>query len=221
MNRQMEAVCSVCHNVRNNATQKVSFQSLLSKLRREFQKHNFELYIRSSRNSDLTEEEFYVNAYYDSEDDHDNEVPIEIVIHHNFDKTVLWDRTQITELLIQIYDAVVHEYCHQRQSRLRYHKIFWPHSSIVLQYLSDPDEIDAYALSIAIELCRSLGRERSIRHLSKFKKVSRFKIQGNLVSSNLFAFVKVFDELDEDILKRLVKKVYKRLIKIDTDTIFM
>lgn len=221
MNKQLETVFNVCNAVRNNITQKISFHSLLSRLRREFQKHNIELYLRSSRTPTLGVEEFYVNAYYDSEDDLDNEIPIEVIIYHNFDKSVLWDHCHTTGLLIQVYDAVVHELCHQRQSRLRCHRMFWPHSSIVLQYLSDPDEIDAYALSITIELCRSLGKERSLRHLSKFKKISKFKIQRNLVSPNLFAFVKVFDEIDEMLLRRLIKKVYKKLIKIDTDAIFM
>ena len=124
-------------------------------------------------------------------------------------------------MLIQIYDAVIHEFQHQHQSRRRCYKDFWPHSQIVLQYLSDPDEIDAYAISIAVELCRSLGRERSLRHLSKFKLLSKLRLQHNLVSPNLFAFVRVFDQVDENVLRRLMKKVFKHLKKIDTDLIFM
>ena len=217
----METVCSVCRKVKENSSQKISFQSLMYRIRREFQNRHLDLYIRSSRSHSLSAEEFYVNAYYDAEDEIDNEVPIEIIIYHNFDKTVLWDSKQVTDLLIQVYDAVIHELRHQDQSRKRGHKIYWPHSSIVLQYLSDPDEVDAYAYSIAIELCRSLGKIRAQRYLSIFKKLSRFKLQNTYVSPNLFAFVSVFSQLDEELLKRLIKKVYKILQKVDTDTIFM
>ena len=36
-----------------------------------------------------------------------------------------WDAKHITELLIQIFDAIIHEFKHQRQSRKRNFKIFW------------------------------------------------------------------------------------------------
>jgi hypothetical protein len=217
----MRAVYNVCKSVRNSSTEKISFHNLLAKIRKEFQKNQIDLYIRSNKRSSLHSTEFYVNAYYDAEDDLDNEIPIEIVIYHNFDKTILWNRAQITELLIQIFDAVIHEFKHQHQSEKRSYQSYWPHSSIVLQYLSDPDEVDAYALSIAIELCRTLGKERSIRYLSRFKVLSKYKIQHKLVSPNLFAFVNVFEEKDSKILKILVKKVFKLLHTIDTDLIFM
>lgn len=215
------AVFQVCTNIRNKIDQGISFKSLLSKIRKEFHNYNIELYIRSNRKISLSSDEFYVNAYYDYEDDLDNEIPIEILIYHNFNKDVLWDCEQITELLIQVYDAVIHEFQHQHQSRRRCHREFSHHSAIELQYLSDPDEIDAYAISIAIELCRSLGKHRAIHQLSKFKLLSKFRLQGQLVSPNLFAFVKVFDQVDEKILQRLIKKVYKRLRKIDINLIFM
>lgn len=216
-----DAVFQVCTNIRDRIDQRISFKSLLSKIRKEFQFYNIELYIRSNRKNSLSPDEFYVNAYYDYEDELDNEIPIEIVIYHNFDKNLLWNRKHITDLLIQIYDAVIHEFQHQHQSRRRCHKEFWPHSNIVLQYLSDPDEIDAYAISIAIELCRTLGKQRSMRHLSKYKLLSKFRLQGQLASPNLFAFVNVFDQVDQKILNRLIKKIYKHLRKIDTDYIFM
>ena len=216
-----EIVFQVCSNIRNNIDQKISFKNLLSKIRKEFQSYNIDLYIRSNRKHSLSLEEFYVDAYYDYEDELDDEIPIEILIYHNFDNNILWNRKHITDLLIQIYDAVVHEFQHQHQSRRRCHREFWPHSSIVLQYLRDPDEIDAYAISIAIELCRSLGKARTLQNLSKYKRLSKFRIQSNLVSPNLFAFVNVFNQHDELVLRRLLKKVYKRVEKIDIDLIFM
>lgn len=222
MNSKMKVAYLICTSIQKNLRyNNANFHTLLSRIRKEFNRQNIDLYIRSSRKPTLSTEEFYVNAYYDSEDEYDNEIPIEIVIYHNFDKTILWDSVHSKNLLIQIYDAVVHEFCHQEQSRKRHHQHFWNHSSIELQYLSDPDEIDAYALSIAIELCRSLGKERALKQLSRYKRLSKFKIQSDFVSPNLFAFVKVFEDVDEQILKKITKKIYKKLQKIDTDCIFM
>ena len=185
MSGLIEAVQTVCIQVRNQTDRGTSFQSLLSKLRREFQKQHIDLYIRSLRKSKLQVEEFYVNAYYDPEDDLDNEIPIEIIIYHNFDSKTFWDKKHVTDLLIQVFDAVIHEFRHRKQSKKKNHNIFWKHSKKVESYLSDPDEIDAYALSISIELCRSIGKFRAIRYLHKPSTLSKFKIQDKYVSPNL------------------------------------
>lgn len=217
----MEAVCTVCNKIRHQSTQGISFQSLVKKIRKEFDNHGIFLIVRTHRKPSLQQEEFYVNAYYDPEDDNNFEIPIEVVIIHNFNKSVIWDKFHITNLLIQVYDAVVHELKHQKQSRKKNHKSHWPHSNIVDKYLRDPDEIDAYAISIAIELCRSIGKHRALRYMHRFTSLSRYKIQHNLVSPNLYAYVKVFKNLEHPVLKKLAKKIYVRLRKVDTDNIFL
>lgn len=224
MNSIMEVICGVCTNIRTNSKHGIVFQKLLTQIRKEFRKQGFELHIRSLRDKTLNSEEFYVNAYYDAEEDKIREIPIEIVVHHNFNKDLCWDTKHITDFLVQIFDAVVHEFKHQRQSRKRYFKAYW---NIVngkhhyKDYLRDPDEIDAYALSIAIELCRSLGKYRAIRYMPKFISLSRLKFQDRYVSPSLSAYVGQFGTLENRIVRLLAKKVYVRLQKVDTDYIFM
>jgi hypothetical protein len=87
-------------------------------------------------------------------------------------------------------------------------------------YLADPEEIDAYSISIAIELCRSLGKTRALRYLHNVDKLSRFKINNNFVSPCLSAYLAEFPNPNDQIIKELSKKVYIRLKKIDTDYVF-
>ena len=221
MNSLMETVCTVCNHVRDKTKQGISFHNLLTTIRREFRDHNIDLKVRSLRKKNLLSEEFYVNAYYDAVDDANSDTAIEVIIYHNFDRTIVWDRPHVTDLLIQIFDAVVHEFKHQRQSKKRFYEVFWQESQLTHLYLSDPDEVDAYALSIAIELCRVLGKNRALRFMSKFTSLSRLKIQSCYVSPSLFVYVKGFDNLDNSVLRRLAKKVYVRLQKVDTDHIFL
>lgn len=224
MNSIMETVCNVCNTVKQKSKHGVSFQTLLTTLRREFRKKHFEVKIKSLRHKVLNTEEFYINAYYDSEDDKAGDFPIEVVVHHNFDKEVIWDKKHITEFLIQIFDAVVHEFKHQRQSLKRNYKQYWDHfdaDTHYKEYLADTDEVDAYALSIAIELCRNLGKYRALRYLQKVTSLAKLKFNRNYVSPNLAAYVGYFGNLNDPTLKKLSKKIYIRLQKIDTDVIFV
>lgn len=218
----METICSVCNKVRNISKHGINFQNLLTNLRRGFREQGFELKIRTVRDKHLGPEEFYVNAYYDAEEDQNNETPIEVVVHHNFDKDVIWDKEHVTSFLIQIFDATVHEYKHQRQSFKRKHVVYSNHDkSPYNQYLSDPDEVDAYALSIAIELCRTLGKYRALRYMSKINSLGKLKFNGIFVSPCLSSYFGQFNNVSNPILRKLAKKVYIRLQKIDTDCIFV
>lgn len=221
MNNIMETVGSVCTQVRNKTSRNTSFRSLLTRIRREFKLKHLDLLIRSHRKDSLYSEEFYVNAFYDPENDSNYDTPIEVIIFHNFDKSIIWDRKHISDLLIQIFDAIIHEYKHQLQSVKKDHKIYWKHSSVIKEYLSDPDEIDAYALSIAVELCRSIGKYRALHYMQHLTAMSQYRIEANLISPNLYAYVKVFEHLNDPVLRNLSKKLYKSLLTIDTDLIFV
>lgn len=223
MNSILETVCSVCNKVQANSKHGLTFPMILKALRKEFKIQNIELKIRSRRVKTLDTVEFYVHAYYDAFDDQQLDIPIEVIVNNNFDKEQLWDSTQVKNFLIQIYDAVVHEKKHQRQSRKRNYEQFWEHVDggyHYHEYLQDPDELDAYALSIAIELCRNLGKHRAIRYMPKFTTLARMKTKDEYVSPNLNAYVAHFEKPISPILRRLAKKVYVRLMKVDTDYIF-
>jgi hypothetical protein len=218
----METVCSVCTHVKLESKPGISFQKLLTALRRRFRQQGFGLRIKSQRDKFLDSEEFYVNAYYDPEDDYEGDIPIEVVVHHNFDKDTVWDQKHATEFLVQIFDAVVHEYKHQRQSIKRNYRTYVEHTrSPYNQYLADPDEVDAYAISIAIELCRNIGKYRALKYMGKISSLSRLKFNGKLVSPCLASYFGSFGNLPNPVLKRLIKKIYIRLQKIDTDALFV
>ena len=222
MNSILEQVNSVCTVIRNSIKYPTTFKILLSKTRKVFKSKNFDLKIKTKRQTFLNHEEFYVNAYYDADDDKHNETPIEVLVYHNFDKNEIWDTKQTSELLVQIFDAVIHEYRHQRQSRSRKYLTFSQHPQTPYkEYLLDPDELDAYALSIAIELCRNLGKFRALRYMQRLSYLSKFKIQNKFVSPNLNAYVQHFGGVEHPVIKRLTKKVYIRLKKIDTDYVFV
>ena len=224
MNSIMETVCLICTHVRHRTKQDTSFPKLLVELRREFKRAGLDVKIKSQSKKFLDTEEFYVNAYYDPEDDQNKETPIEIIIYHNFDKEVIWSTKQITDLLVQVFDATIHEFKHQRQSRKRGYKEFQLRADAeheFHEYLQDPDELDAYALSIAIELCRTVGKFRALRYMPKFTTLARFKVKEEFVSPNLNAYVSHFEKPKSPLLRKLAKKVYVRLKKIDTDFIFM
>ena len=224
MNSIMETVCLICTKVRHKTKQDTSFPKLLVELRRAFRQAGLDLKIKSQVKKFLATEEFYVNAYYDPEDDQNRETPIEVIIYHNFDKDVIWSPQQITDLLVQIFDATIHEYKHQRQSRKRGHKEFRERVNAeneFHEYLQDPDELDAYALSIAIELCRTVGKFRAVRYMPKFTTLARLKVKEEFVSPNLNAYVSHFEKPISPLLRRLAKKIYVRLMKVDTDHIFM
>ena len=84
MNAIMELVCAVCNNIRSSTKQGLEFKQLLNRTRKEFKLSNIDIKVRSVRDKHLLEEVFYVNGYYDPEDDRSEECPIELIITHNF-----------------------------------------------------------------------------------------------------------------------------------------
>ena len=217
----MEIVCGVCTNVRNNSKHGISFQKLLTLIRREFRKSDIELKVKSTRDKTLADEVFYTNGYYDPEDDKTNECPIELIITHNFAPGALWYPSHSTLLLVQVFDTTVHELRHMRQFRKRKFLAGKLRPSGHKEYLSDPDEIDAYSISIATELCRSLGKHRALRYLRNPSTLSRFKLGNNFVSPCLGMYKAEFPNPKDPVMKTLAKKIYVRLQKVDTDNIFL
>lgn len=220
MNILLEKVYRVCDSVRKLNCDAITFKKLLASTRVEFKKHDICLDLKSKKDKTLIENQFCVEAYYDADNDLNNEIPIEVIIYHNFDNNDKFYQHQITELLIQIYDATVHELRHQIQSRRRGFETFSSHSEEPYSsYLADPDEIDAYALSISIELLRTMPVDRAKRYMTRMSVLSKFKIRNTLVSATLMAYNVYFKK--NPILKKLAKKVYKHLESIDTQYIFM
>lgn len=220
MNSVLERVNLICQSVRGLNSSPISFKKLVGSTKKEFRENNLDLNLKTKKDKTLEEDHFYIQAFYDAEDDFNQETAIEVNVYHNFKDTSKFQVTQITEFLIQIFDAVVHELRHQYQSRKRNYETYSDHDTEPYsKYLADPDELDAYALSIAIELLRSMPKERAIRYMAKMTVLSKLRRGDVLVSPNLRGYVSYFR--NNSLLEKLAKKVYKHLESIDKKNIFV
>jgi hypothetical protein len=217
----MELVCAICNNVRSGTKQGLNFQQLINRVRREFKLSDIQIKISAKRDKTLNEDCIYVNGFYDPEDDQENECAIELIVTHNFPKDLLWYPIDSTLVLTQIFDTVVHELRHQRQYRKRKFKVGPERGTGHKEYLADPDEIDAYSISIATELVRSLGRIRALRYMHNINTLGRFKLNKQFVSPCLSMYLGEFPNTADPVIKNLTKKIYIRLKKIDTDVVFL
>ena len=57
--------------------------------------------------------------------------------------------------------------------------------------------------------------------MTRLTALSRLKVKDRYASPNLYGYVKVFQSIDHPVVLTLSKKIYKRLLKVDVDTIFM
>lgn len=219
MNSAIERVNRVCQNVRKSYSS-ASFRKLVAATKKEFKNNDIDLAIKTKKDKSLEHDQFYVMAYYDPEDDFNNETAIEVIVYHNFVVDSKFQHNQITDFLIQIFDAVVHEMRHQAQSSQRYFETYSEHAHEPFsKYLADPDELDAYALSIAIELLRAMPAVRAKRNMVRMTVLSRMKRGDMLVSPNLNSYTAYFK--NNALLKKLAKKVYKHLETLDSRYIFV
>lgn len=220
MNSLLERVNTVCKNVRDTNCDSISFKKLVGGVRKEFKEQDLDIDLKTKKDKKLKPSNFYVLAYYDADSDFNNETPIEVIIHHNFSDLLQFKDGQITELLVEIYDATVHELRHQQQSKHRKYENFSDHAeSPYDKYLADPDELDAYAVSIAIDLLRVMTAERAKRYMTKLTVLAKMRFGPIYVSTNLQAYVSHFH--NNPLLNRLAKKVYKNLEMIDKRHIFV
>lgn len=220
MNSVIEHINQVCQYVRLQSQEPLSFKRLVTKTRSAFRKYNFDIAVKTKKDKSLGNDEFYVNAYYDPEEDEQSETPIEVIIHHNFDDTEQFNNAHTTDFLIQIFDAVVHEYKHRQQSIKRnFVQYIHPVNSPFEEYLADPDELDAYALSIAIELTRTIGVQRAKRNMHRISVLSKMRQGTCYISPNLRAYIAHFGL--SEVTKKLAKKIYKHLNSLDKDQLFV
>jgi hypothetical protein len=200
-----------------------SFRNLIAKLKTTFKIYNIDIEIKTCLISKLDLNQFYINAYYDQEAEQHNECSIEVVIYHNIKSNIVFEHSQLGQFIVQIYDAVVHEFRHKYQSHRRnflHNTRNLYNENDALEYLSDPDELDAYALSIAIELVRSLGKSKSLQYLKRSSRLSKIRPKGLYASPTLYQYFEVFESIQHPIIQKLLKKVYLNLEQVDTTAIF-
>jgi len=220
MNIILGRVFEVCKEVRESTVDLTTFKKLISKTRKVFKSHNFDIAIKTKKDKTLDADKWYVMAYYDSENDSELETAIEVVVYNNLDGTEQFGPHQVTLFLTEIFDAVVHEFRHQYQSLRRNHAYYGGHVNSPYEvYLADDDEVDAYAFSISIELLRTMDAERAKRRLGKISVLSKMRTGSQFSSPTLRAYVGHFGL--NGLTKRLAKKIYYHLETVDKRYIFM
>jgi len=157
------------------------------------------------------------SAAYDQDDDEDGEIPFEItlVFSNKEDRMAVNDPNP---LINRILDMMKHEMIHQKQARARDfedHTQGKDNRNMNYEYMSRPDEIEAYAMNIADELVRQVGKEDAIALLRMANKTAQFKDEmGNFLSPDLFAYMGMWNfDSKHPVIKRLLKKIYQYISK--------
>jgi len=153
------------------------------------------------------------SAAYEQDDDEDGEIPFEITLVFS-DKE---DRMTVNDpnpLINRILDMMKHEMIHQKQARARDfedHTQGKDNRNMNYEYMSRPDEIEAYAMNIADELVRKTDKDSAIALLRMANKTSQFKDEmGNFLSPDLFAYMGMWNfDSKHPVIKRLLKKIYQ------------
>jgi len=157
---------------------------------------------------EVDQDDINITAYYDSEHDEEGRISIEIVLITNpSDEYLILDAEVWATFTNRLADSLAHELIHMRQSRDRGFQSFEPRRKHVynldeaVRYLADPDEIDAYAHNIAVELKECSNPLQSLQNVQTLSTKD---------SVNLWAYVHAFSP-NHPVVKRLVKKIYKLL----------
>lgn len=157
------------------------------------------------------------SAAYEQDDDEDGEIPFEITLVFS-DKE---DRMTVNDpnpLINRILDMMKHEMIHQKQARARDfedHTQGKDNRNMNYEYMSRPDEIEAYAMNIADELVRKTDKDSAIALLRMANNTAQFKDEmGNFLSPDLFAYMGMWNfDSKHPVIKRLLKKIYQYINK--------
>jgi hypothetical protein len=177
----------------------------------------FNITVKHVCSPEVDENDVGFSSFYDGGLDENNEVPIEIYIVTNpVNEVMIMDTETFDRTIRNISDNLAHEMIHMYQYRTR---DFWEPGPVYvpddcteeeenLIYLSDPDEIGAYAHNIACELLEN-GDVDCVKE--KLKEVNKITIDDSV---NLWAYVQTFQEYpNHPVMRKLLKKVYKNLSK--------
>lgn len=202
-----ECVHEICDQVRKKIVGRIfSIEEIISVLG-YFICKRFRVDILHDSALGVEPNDLMINAYYDPDLDEDGEPSIQLVLINNpIDTHIIFDDKDFSRFVNQLADSLAHELIHMRQARTRGF-IDVEHRSLDLsegiEYLSNPDEIDAYAYNIATELKDTKSPIKALRNPSSIS------IEDSI---NLWSYVSAFSkDISHPVLKKLLKKVYKHL----------
>jgi hypothetical protein len=165
---------------------------------RKFLNQRHEIKLDIAHCTVLDSDDFTVAALYDAWGDEEGKKPIvfSVFINHPLDDPWTITAEVADELAMEIIEAMTHEYQHVHQYRARDYMLNVAYESLEedpelraeQEYLGQMDEIDAYAVNIAV----------------------RFYITGQRVSLDLDNYRRTFGS-DHWVVRRLLKKISKRL----------
>lgn len=173
--------------------------------------------VKHAESAQVEQNDIEFNAFYDSGLDEVGEVAIEIFLITNpCQELMIIDNDDFDRIARKIADTIAHEVIHMSQYRARdfleVEKVEYRELTVEEEdklYLSSPDEINAYAYNIANEL---LERHDLAVAIKKLDKITEISIEDSI---NLWAYVTTFSkDSNHPVIKRLVKRVYKSLIKL-------
>lgn len=189
----------------------------------------FDVDVEYETDDAVPEGDMNMNAYYDRFSDATGHTPISIVLLFSEDSaTIQFDEHGIKMFIDRLTDALIHELIHAAQHRKR--NYMRGQSGVVYtddkrlaytqEYLSRPDEIQAYSHNIASELLRSLDdKDTAYEYMRRFNVASRVRDkQGNLLSPNLYSILVAFDfDSSKTVIRRLTSSVVKYLEILDNE----
>ena len=174
--------------------------------------------VKIERVPDLEEGELTLGAHYDPDKDEESEgqetsIFIRIVLSSKGPESFTWSKNSKKYFLNHLKDTLKHELLHMKQYRNRdYHpgSEGYDKSDCHKEYMSRPDEIEAYAMNIGDEFIRKVGKDGAIDLLRMAKKTAQFKTKvGQFLSPDLLGYFALFDwNTNNPVIKRLIKKIY-------------
>lgn len=183
-----------------------------TQLLREFIGSNI-IKVKTSRDKTISKNQVVVGGSYDPEEDAANCPSIIIYITYSSDqKRISIKDINWPQLCLDLIECSGHEIIHQTQYRLREFDV-GPNIFVSLspeerkrtdqEYLGNPDEIEAYGYSIAVDVFLKYSPKTiTIKHISKsamFKMyVSAFGREHNVVGGLLSYIVKYYEAISEE-----------------------
>ena len=154
------------------------------------------------------------SAFYNQDADELGDIPFEIELYFSKEDDQPMTITNPDPLVNKIIEMLKHEFLHQKQARARNFEDPTPgkdNRDMNYEYMSRPDEIEAYAMNIADELVKKADKDGALELLRMANKTAQFKDKmGNLLSPELFAYMAMWDfNSKHPVIKRLLKKIYQ------------
>lgn len=153
------------------------------------------------RSKDIPKDDFFIGGYYQ-----DFSVVLEISVSSKTDHLILTEKS-VDNFLFVVSQVICHELIHYMQDLARSdHSPSLRHmrdyNGAEQQYLSDPDEIQAYAHDIAMELQRHYPND-------VFGALRKIGTKRKSVSAKYYN--KTFGKSDSKVRRRLLSHTYKWL----------